>query len=66
MSMMNRVEPGANPEIAVTATETQLLSRAVKNTGYFSPQPRTLNDALLLLSRFENILRVHMTLRQET
>jgi hypothetical protein len=60
MTMMNRVEPQANPLIAMTETEIQLLSHAVKNKGYSSPQPATLNDALLLLARLGGYLaRAH-------
>jgi hypothetical protein len=60
MTMMNRVEPQANPRIAMTETEMQLLSYAVKNKEHASTLPATLNDALLLLARLGGYLaRAH-------
>jgi hypothetical protein len=60
MTMMNRVEPQANPRIAMTETEIQLLSHAVKNKEHASTPPATLNDALLLLARLGGYLaRAH-------
>ena len=60
MTMMNRVEPNADPKIAMTEIEIQLLCHAVKNKGQPSSQPKTLQDALLLLAKLGGYLaRVH-------
>lgn len=60
MTMMNRVEPNADPKIAMTEIEIQLPCHAVKNKGQPSSQPKTLQHALLLLAKLGGYLaRVH-------
>ena len=60
MTMMNRVQPQANPEIALTKAEMQLLCLAVKRNGQPSSLPKTLQGALLLLAKLGGYLaRAH-------
>jgi hypothetical protein len=60
MTMMNRIEPDADPRIAMTKTEIQLLGHAVHCKGRSSPPPETLHDALQLLAKLGGYLaRVH-------
>jgi len=60
MTMMNRIEPEADPRIAMTEDEIQLLGHAVKCKGRPNPPPETLHDALRLLAKLGGYLaRAH-------
>jgi hypothetical protein len=60
MTMMSRVQPQAEPQIAMTKTEILLLCHAMKSKRQSTPQPETLNDAILLLAKLGGYLaRAH-------
>ncbi len=60
MTMMNRMEPKADPRVAMTESEIQLLGHAVNLKGQPSPQPQTMHDAMQLLAKLGGYLaRAH-------
>ncbi len=66
MTMMNRVDPQASPEIAMTENEIKLLAHAVKDNGQSGTSPQRSAMPWCCLPGWEDIWLVLMTLRLET